>query len=408
VTGHLLVVGSGLIGLAVAWRAAQAGLQVTLVDPAPAAGASSVAAGMLAPVTEVHHGEEPMLALTIAGARRWPGFAAALEDATGRSVGYEPAGTLLVAFDGDDRRALDDLHGFQQQLGLEVERLRSRDCRAREPLLSPRVRGGLLAHDDHQVDPRRVIAALFAGCRDLGVRTVHDEVVRIEHGGGRVRGAVLAEGPRIEADAVVVATGASLRRLEGLPPGTLPTIRPVKGQILRLRAPEGEPSLSGTVRGLVQGRPVYLVPRRDGELVVGATQEELGHDRRVTAGGVRELLDAAATLVPGIDEFTLVETSVGLRPGTPDNRPVVGPTAVEGLLVATGHHRGGVLLAPITADAVTALLVGDDPPPEMAVADPARPSLRPATSTAAGTAASTTTAASATAAATSADTGSNP
>jgi glycine oxidase len=373
-----VVVGSGLIGLAVAWRAAEAGLQVTLVDPAPVSGASSVAAGMLAPVTEVHYGEEPLLRLNIAGARRWPDLAADLEQATGRDVGYQQGGTLLVAFDADDRRVLDELHRFQQHLGLEVDRLRSRDCRVREPMLTPRIRGGLLARDDHHVDPRKVTAALRLACEARGVTTVFRRVERIAHDAGRATAVILDDGERIAANTTVLAAGAAVTGIEGLPPGTVPPVRPVKGQILRLGNPDGTQLLAGTIRGIVQGRAVYLVPRRDDELVVGATQEELGHDTRVTVGGVRELLDAAATLVPGVDELTLVETSAGLRPGTPDNRPLIGRTALDGLLLATGHHRNGVLLAPITADAITALLLGDEPPAELEVADPRRDGLRPA------------------------------
>lgn len=377
----LIVIGGGVIGLSIAWRAATAGLTVTVLDPAPGSGASGVAAGMLAPVTEVAYGEEALLALNLASARRWPAFAAELEAAAGVTVGYETAGTLQVAYDADDRRALDDLQAFQTELGLPVERLRSRDCRVREPLLSPRVRGGSFAPDDHQVDPRRVGAALDRACRAAGVRLVGEAAAAIEAPRGRVAAVVRADGERLVAGQVVIATGAASASLEGLPAGTLPTVRPVKGQILRLRTPDGEPRLATTVRGLVRGRPVYLVPRRDGELVVGATQEELGHDRRVTARGVRELLDDAAALIPGVDECTFVEASAGLRPGSPDDHPVVGATAVAGLAVATGHHRHGVLLAPITADAIRALVTGTPPPAEIAVADPARPGLtrRPTT-----------------------------
>lgn len=366
------VVGAGLIGLATAWRAAQAGLAVAIVDPAPASGASAVAAGMLAPVTEVHHGEELLLRLNVAGAHRWADFAAALERATGHDVGYAPEGTLLVAYDADDRRALDELVAFQQQLGLPVERLRSRDCRAREPLLTPRIRGGVFAPEDHRVDPRKVGAALVVACRDLGVRFVDRAVDRVEHDGRRASGVRLADGSRIDADTTVLAAGAAIADIGGLPPHGVPAVRPVKGQILRLGNRDGTQVLSGTIRGMVQGRSVYLVPRRDDEVVVGATQEELGHDRTVTVGGVRELLEAAATIVPGIDELTLVETAAGLRPATPDNRPLIGVSVLDGVLLAAGHHRNGVLLTPITAEAITALLVGDEPPAEVAVADPRR------------------------------------
>lgn len=372
VAADVVVVGSGLIGLTIAWRAAEAGLGVTLVDPSPVSGASAVAAGMLAPVSEVTYGEEPLLRLNIAGARRWAAAAADLGAATGCDVGYQPSGTLLVAFDGDDKRVLDDLHDFQRELGLSSEPLRSRDCRQREPMLSPRIRGGLFAAEDHQVDPRKVAAALRSACETLGVTTVTRRVERIEHDGRRVTAVILDDGGSIAAGTAVLAAGAVVADIEGLPPGCLPPVRPVKGQILRLGNPDGTQLLSGTIRGLVHGRAVYLVPRRDDELVVGATQEELGRDTRVTVAGVRQLLDDAAALVPGVDELTLVETAARLRPGTPDNRPLIGRTDLDGLLLATGHHRHGVLLAPITAEAITAWLVGAEPPAEVEVADPRR------------------------------------
>jgi glycine oxidase len=329
----------------------------------------------LAPGLGGARGEEP------AGARRWRGFAAELERATGQDLGYRRDGTLLVAFDADDKRVLDDLHRLYEQLGLAVTPLRSREVRDREPLLAPRVRGGLHAADDHQVDPRRVTTALLAACADAQVTLVRHRATRVEHDGERVDGVVLDDGRSLGADTVVLAAGTGLARVAGLPDGLLPPVRPVKGQILRLRTGPGA-QLQRTVRGSVRGRPVYLVPRDDGEVVVGATQEELGDDRRVTAGGIRQLLDDAATIVPGVDEWELVETAAGLRPGTPDDRPVIGATSLAGLLLAAGHHRNGVLLAPVTADAIVALLDGTAPPDGTEVAAPGRGTLRPHRSTA--------------------------
>jgi glycine oxidase len=377
VSADAIVVGGGLIGLACAWRAAEAGLAVTVVDDAPGSGASHVAAGMLAPVTEVTYGEEDLLRLAIASARRWPAFAADLEAAAGVDVGYRQLGTLLVGATADDTRVLDDLHRFQRALDLDVERLRSRACREREPLLSPRVRGGLLAREDHQVDPRRVVEALLAAAAAAGVSFRRDRVAGIEVGGGRVRGVTLSDGTSVATPRVLLAAGCWSGRIGGLPQEARPPVRPVKGQLLRLRSTDGDPVLSASVRGLVHGRGVYLVPRGDGRLVVGATQEERGFDTTVTAGAVRELLDDAAAIVPGVDELELVEVLAGLRPGTPDNGPLIGRTAVAGLVLATGHHRNGVLLTPVTADAVAALLTGGEPDPVVAVADPRRPGVRP-------------------------------
>lgn len=369
----VVIVGGGLIGLACAWRAAERGLDVTVCDDAPGSGASSVAAGMLAPVTEVTYGEEELLRLAITSARQWPGFAAELAGASDRDVGHRPEGTLLVAHDDDDRRTLVDLAGFMDELGLDTEVLRSRACRAREPMLHPRVRGGVLAHGDHRVDPRRVLAALEVACERAGVTLRCERVARIDHDDRRVTGVTTDQGAQLSADQVVLAAGVWSGRVAGLPEDVTPRVRPVKGQVVRVRTREGEPALlSGTVRALVRGRSVYLVPREDGELVIGATQEERGFDTAVTAGGIRELLDDAVRVVPGVDEAEVVETLAGLRPGTHDNRPLIGRTRLAGLLLATGHFRNGVLLTPITADAVAAMLVGDEPDPVVAVADPGR------------------------------------
>ena len=350
----IIVVGGGAIGLAVAWRSRHAGHDVRVLDPQPGRGASWAAAGMLAPVTEAHYGEEPLLALNLASARQWPTFAAELADAAGRDCGYRSARTITVARDLDDAAALAELHSFQQRLGLSVERLTATAVRRLEPTLSPRVRGGLLAADDHQVDNRALVEALLAACGNAGVVLDRRAVARLDCDGSAARGVIVVDGERLPADAVVLCAGSATSRVGGVPPDVLPTIRPVKGQLLHLRGPAAAAPAIGAVRGL----EVYVVSRGDGRVVIGATMEERGDDRTVTAGAVRELLRAAWELLPGIDEFTLVETVAGLRPATPDNAPVLGPTEIPGLHVAAGHFRNGILLTPVTADAVAAGLDG--------------------------------------------------
>ncbi|WP_156721871.1 glycine oxidase ThiO [Streptomyces apocyni] len=359
----VLVLGGGVIGLVTAWRAAQRGLDTAVVDPAPGGGAARVAAGMLAAVTELHYGEQTLLALNLASARRYPDFTTELEEASGQDLGYRACGTLAVALDADDRAHLRELHALQQRSGLESEWLSGRECRRLEPMLAPGVRGGLRVDGDHQVDPRRLAGALVTACERAGVRFHRDRADRLTVAGDRARGAVLADGTELTADQVVLAAGSHSGRLAGVPTAVLPPVRPVKGQVLRLSVPRPyAPFLSRTVRAVVRGSHVYLVPRENGELVVGATSEELGWDTTVTAGGVYELLRDAHELVPGLTELPLTETRAGLRPGSPDNAPLLGPTALPGLHLATGHHRNGILLTPITGDVMAhALTTGELP-----------------------------------------------
>ena len=363
-----VVVGGGVIGLAIAWRAALAGMTVTVVDEAPGRGASWAAAGMLAPVTEVHYGERPLLALNLAAAARWPTFAAEVEEASGLPVGYRPGGTLAVARDADDNAALEDLYQFQLRCGLEVERLRSRECRQLEPGLAPSIRGGVLASGDHQVDNRALVEALLAACQHAGVRMVTGRVAELAVEGDRVTGVVLGDGERLAAGAVVLAAGCWSGGLGGLAAEALPPVRPVKGQLLYLRGPAGQPLCSRNVRGL----EVYVVPRGDGRVVVGATVEEQGFDTTVTAGAVHDLLRAALELLPDVAELELAETVVGLRPGSPDNAPMLGPAGPDGLVVATGHYRNGILLTPVTGDAIAELLATGRVPEMIAPFAPGR------------------------------------
>jgi len=354
------VAGGGLIGLATAWRAAQRGLSVTVVDDSPGTGASAAAAGMLAPVTEAGYREEALLRLGLASVQRWPAFAADVEAASGTPVGLRTAGTLVVGFDEDDVRELTALHAFQTELGLAAERLTPRESRRREPSLTPRVRGGLLVAGDHSVDGRALHAALLRAAEDTGVRLVRDRVTALRVDGGRAAGLETAGGASVVAGSVVLALGAHSGRLPGVPP--LP-VRPVKGQILRLAG--ATDLLEGTVRALVRGRQVYLVPYAGDRLIVGATTEDRGFDPTVTAGGVHDLLHDAIDVVPGISELELVETLARWRPGTPDNAPLLGPGPLPGLVLATGHHRNGVLLTPVTAE-VTAELLATGTLPELA------------------------------------------
>jgi glycine oxidase len=365
--GDVVVVGGGVIGLAIAWRAAQRGLTVTVLDPTPGMGASHHGAGMLAPVTEVHYGEEDLLRLNLASATRYPSFVAELEDASGTPVGYRTTGTLAVAFDTDDKAALDDLHDYQSSLGLRSQPVTARECRQLEPYLSTAIRGGLLVEGDHQVDPRRLVTALLVACTRTGVdvRQVPARHLRVE--GDRVVGV-----DDINAGSIVLAAGCWSAELRGLPGHAVSPVRPVKGQILRLRDDVEHPTLQRNVRALVRGRPIYLVPRADGEIVVGATSEEKGFDTRLTVEGTGDLLADARELLPRVSEIELVEASVGLRPGSPDNAPMIGAGALPGLVVATGHYRNGILLAPITADAVVELITSGALPAGFDRFDPCR------------------------------------
>lgn len=353
------MVGAGVVGLSCAWALARRGVSVALVDPSPGRGASWVAAGMLAPVSEAHYGEESLVRLLATAAARWPAFATELEEASGRGVGYRSGGSLVVAADASDRRAIDDLVALPRHLGLEVRPLSGRACRDQVPALAPGVRGGAELPSDHQVDNRLLVQALLSACDRAQVALWRQEVVALERDPtGAACGVRLASGTRLAAGAVLVATGAHAAALPGVPEGILPQIRPVKGHVLRLRGPKAQPLLPRTIRGLVHGRSCYLVPRQDGSVVLGATVEERGFDRQVQAGAVHELLHDARALVPGIDELEFEEALAGLRPGSPDNAPFMGWTSLKGLAVASGHFRNGILLAPLTGEAMADVLGG--------------------------------------------------
>jgi glycine oxidase len=351
----VVVIGAGAIGTGVAWRCAQRGLSVTLVDAAPDRGAWMTAAGMLAPMTELHYTETPLLRLMLDSVARYPAFAAELTAESGRPLGFEECGTIAVAWDAADLAALRDLHAFALGLGGEAHLLTGRELRAAEPALAPGLPGGLLAPGDHQIDPRLLRAALLSAGQACGVR-VEKANASVLVDRDRVRGVRLDNGTTIDTAWVVVAAGCWSGRVEGIPPDAVAPVRPVKGQTLRLRLP-GPPRLNHVVRAAVKGTAVYLVPRADGQIVVGATSEEVGFDQQPRAGAVYELLRDAQSVLPELGEAVLEEVSTGLRPGSPDNAPIVGPTSVAGLIHATGHHRNGILLTPVTADGVAALIV---------------------------------------------------
>jgi len=376
VTADVVVAGGGVIGTAIAWRAAAAGLDVVLADPAAGDAASLVAAGMLAPVSEALFGEGALLRVNLLALARFPSFAAELEQVTGHRVGLRREGTLAVAYDAGDYAALMRLTAFRRSAGLDAEELDSRACRKLESFLTPDVHGGVLFPGDWSVDNRRYAAALRAAAAAAGVRTVRDRVTAVLTAAGRARGVALADGGEISAGQVVVAAGSWSGALGGLPAPLRDAVRPVKGQLLRLRHPDGMPPvLTHTIRATVRGVDVYLVPRADGEVIVGATQEERGPDRTVTAGAVHDLLHDAMSVLPVTSELILAETCAGLRPGTPDNGPIVGGAGSGvpgGVLLATGHYRNGILMSAATADAIVACLTGQPPAAEWEPFGPGR------------------------------------
>jgi glycine oxidase len=374
-TADVIVVGAGVIGLACAWRAAERGLRVRVLERGqPGAGASGIAAGMLAPVGEATWGEDELLALALRAHEAWPAFASELAQAAGREVGFLDRGAVHVALDRDEAAELRRRFDLMRELGLDAEWMRPREARDLEPGLAPGVTAAVSAPHEAASDPRRLVEALWSACEGAGVEVLAGaQVVDLVAEGTRVVGVRDAGGDVHTASWVVAATGAwsgaDSRRLGDkeshtpqisqplgwLPSEARPPVRPVKGQILTLRARDGRPVC---VRIVVTER-VYLVPREDGRLIVGATVEEQGFDTAVTAGGVYELLREAYRALPEVAELELMETVAGLRPGTPDNMPLIGPGTLDGLVLATGHYRNGILLAPVTAEAIASIVAGD-------------------------------------------------
>ena len=351
------VIGAGVIGLGLAWRLAARGAQLCVFDKGAAgAGATHAAAGMLAACAEAEPGEELLVALGRESQARWPAFAAELERASGIDVELRREGTLVVALTADDQARLHHQLIFQHKLGLPLQWISAAETRRREPHLAGKLSGAVFSPQDHQVDNRKLAAALRIAAQAAGAMICEHRPVRaISANGGRVDGIVLADDTKVAADVVVLAAGAWSRSIEGLPPELRPPVRPIKGQMLALRMDAAAPLLTH----VVWAPGAYLVPRRDGRLLVGGTVEEKGYDAALTAGGMLMLLDAAWRAVPAVEELPIAETWVGHRPGSRDDAPVLGHGPLDGLFYATGHHRNGILLAPITADAIARLILDD-------------------------------------------------
>jgi glycine oxidase len=331
---------------------------------------------MLAAAVETEPGEEPLLSLALESQRLWPDFADEVKAASGISVEYRGEGTLVLALNRDDAEQLRHSYEFQTRLGLDLEWLSAAEARRREPHLKPGIAAAVLSRRDHQVDNRCLGRALAAAVRKAGAALHENCPVReIIVSGGRATGIATDRGTE-PADVVVLAAGAWSREIGGLGPAALPPVRPIKGQMLALQMDRAAPLVSHVI-WLPHGG--YLVPRNDGRLIVGGTVEERGFDTSITAGGLLALIEGAWRAVPAIEELPVAETWVGFRPGSRDDAPMLGPGAVDGLVIATGHHRNGILLTPISAAVVsTYILTGRLPAmarpfsPERFAAQPVR------------------------------------
>jgi len=353
-SSDVAIVGAGVIGLSIGWRLAQAGKRVAVFDRGQAGrGASWAAAGMLAAGAELEPGEQALWRLNRASQQRWPDFAAELQAASGIEIGYRDEGTMIAALTRDDAERLRATIDFQRRSGVAIDWLGAGEARRREPCLTPSLAGAALSPEDHQVDNRLVAQALRTAFLAAGGALYENTGVEaIDSAGGRAQG-VVVQGERHRAETVVLAAGAWSGEIAGLPTPARPPVRPIKGQMLALRMNPADPLL----RHVLWTPSAYLVPRRDGRLIVGATVEERGFDPALTAGGLYALLDGAWRALPGIEELAIDETWVGFRPGSRDDAPILGQSGIDNLVLATGHHRNGILLTPITADAVASLVL---------------------------------------------------
>ncbi len=373
---EVIVVGAGIIGLSIAYELIAKGFRVALVDPTPGEKTSHVGAGMIAPVSETAFGEDDLTQFNLLAAASWPDFRQRLEADSNCDLEFVQRGTIAVAFNADDRRFLMDLLNYQLNLGLKASPLTNGQCLELEPSLNPRVAGGILAENDCHVNPRMCVNALLSTLNQRGATLVKSEVQDIgvkQHGSNQNANSVILEnGTEIFGDFIVLATGVLGADFPSIPKRFSPPLRAIKGQILRLEANESTVSPTHVVRGMVQARPIYVVPRPSGELVVGATVEEKSEDFLPSAGGVENLLHDAFMLVPGLREANLREIGVGFRPGTRDNAPYIGKSGIESLYYAFGHFRHGIMQAPITAKIISNFITGQTPPKAAIVSDPLR------------------------------------
>ena len=345
---NVVIVGGGVIGLAAAWRLAREGASVTVIDRDKVGrSASWVAAGMLAPISEAAFDDHEYVRFARASMARFPSFLDELQRDADMPVALDARGTLVVARDRDEAEFIRRAFDYRRSIGLPVAWLSGSEARETEPALSPRVVGAMAIPDDHQVDTRAFLTALARACALGGVELKENAPVRhiVVHN-GRVTGVDTPDG-HIAADTVVLAAGAWSGSIDGIPAAAVPPVRPVKGQLVRLRH-----AAPFALTHVIRSPRAYLLPKHDGSVIVGATQEEMGFDLTPTAGGISDILRHAWELVPGIYELPFEAVEVGLRPGSPDNHPIIGATGIAGLVAATGHFRHGILLAPATADAI--------------------------------------------------------
>jgi glycine oxidase len=349
------IIGAGVIGLGIAWRLAGRSASVDVFDRGAAgSGASHAAAGMLAACCEAEPGEDALVALGRESQARWPAFAAELLETSGIDVELRKDGTLVVALTADDQARIHHHLAHQKKLGLPLEWISAAETRRREPHLAGKLAGAGWSPEDHQVDNRKLAAALRIAAERAGASIhEHTPVKEISVANGRADGVILADGTKVEADVVVLAAGAWSRGIAGLAPEQRPPVRPIKGQMVSLKMDTASP----LIRHVIWAPGVYMVPRNDGRLIVGATVEEKAFDTTLTAGGLLTLLEAAWRAVPAIEELPIDEMWVGHRPGSRDDAPILGPGPVHGLVYATGHHRNGILLAPVSVDAIAQLVL---------------------------------------------------
>lgn len=370
-SSSVVIAGAGIIGLATAWRLLRQGFDVTVLDAEPVSGATFAAAGMLAPVAEVVWDQPTLYPLMVESGKLYRDFAQNIAEESGHDVGYIENSTFVCAGDAADRQTLSELVELQHDIGMEINRITATEARRAEPALGPGCVGAVDIPGDHQVNPRLLADALLTILGDRVIRTRAQEVIYASDRAIGLRG---ADGNDYFADEVVLAAGLNTADITGLPESLNLPLRPVYGDVLRLRVPKRlQPLVTRTIRGVVQGRPVYIVPRADGTVVLGATSRE-DDLTGVSAEGVHQLLRDAYRLVPGILDCEIYEMTARARPGSPDDVPMIGRVA-PGLTVSTGYFRHGILLTAIGSKLTADVVAGrenDNNPALLSAVDPFR------------------------------------